>query len=99
MEIEGPMKETNRRTLDMLRKKTDRQLLDLVRREAERSWQLAMRGLPDEAQALSAKAANLLAVARAPEQTRAEIEAQLEGVREAIGRNRHGYLAYRSASC
>jgi hypothetical protein len=93
------MKETDRQALDMLRKKTDRQLLDFVRREAERCWQLAMRGLPDEAQARSERTASLLAVVCAPEQARAEIEARLERVREAIGRNRHGFLAYRSASC
>jgi hypothetical protein len=98
MEIGDPLMETNRQTLDLLRKKTDRQLLDLARREAERSWQLALRGLLDEAQAKSARAASLLAVVRAPDQVRAEIESRLERVRHAIG-NRHGFLAYRSASC
>ncbi len=91
--------ETNRQTLDSLRKKTDRQLLDLVRREAERSLQLALRGLLDEAQARSARAASLLSVVRAPEQARAELEAHLKRVRDAIGRNSHGFLAFRSASC
>jgi hypothetical protein len=93
------MKETNRQALEMLRKKTDRQLLDFVRREADRCWQLAARGRPDEARVRSERAASLLAVVCAPEQARAEIEAQLKSVREAIGRNRGGFLAYRSASC
>jgi hypothetical protein len=92
------MQETNRQTLDLLRNKTDRQLLDLVRHEAERSWQLALRGLLDEAQARSARAASLLAVVRAPEQARAEVEARLEKVRDAIGRSRP-FLACRSACC
>lgn len=93
------MKETNRQTLAVLREKTDRQLLDLVRREAERSWQLALRGLLDEAQATTARAASLLAVVRAPEQARKELEIRLENVRDAIRRRRPGALAYRSAFC
>ncbi len=93
------MQETNRRTLDLLRKKTDGQILDLVRHEAERSMQLALRVLLDEAQTRSARAASLLAVVRGSEQARAEVEARLKRVRDAIARNGHGFLTYRSATC
>ena len=94
------MGETNWQTLELLRKKTDRQLLDLVRRETERSWQLALRGLLDEAQTRIARASNLLAVCHAPEQARAELEARLTNVRDAIvNRRRPGFRAAHSAYC
>ena len=89
-----------RSSLSALRWKTDRQLILLLRGEIERSLKLAKRGPGAEAESSYAKSKALLALARASETERAELEAQLNEVRAILDGRRAASSAFsQSAWC
>jgi hypothetical protein len=86
-------------SLSDLRNKTDRQLVALASREIDHSLNLAGRGAFAEAEARRLQAKTFLAVARAADRTRRQIEGRLEQARVAIERARSAPMIVIPSAC